>query len=147
MERYLVSLWVSCELILDFGIRMGSFSSKFWYPYGSKFLAWSAHSYPLPEEEPPDKDTDVCCHTFPGGTIERIASGLSEVTWAVFDDTIVLAAGSKNITQCHVATIICRAGEMIDDHKSPPPWPFGYPGHTTEIWRPWSIRPLQGQNW
>ena len=49
---YLVSLWVSCEHLLEFGIPIGSFSSKFWYPYGSKFLAWSAHSYPLPEEEP-----------------------------------------------------------------------------------------------
>ena len=53
MERYLVSLWVSCEHILDFGIPMGSFSSKFWYPDGSKFLAWSAHPYPLPEEDNP----------------------------------------------------------------------------------------------
>ena len=32
---------------------MGSFSSTFWYPYGSKFLAWSAHPNPLPEEDTP----------------------------------------------------------------------------------------------
>ena len=61
-----------------------------------------------------DKDTGVCCHTFPGGTIERIAPRLPEVTRAD-DDVIVLAAGSNNIPQYDVATIIRRAGEMIDD--------------------------------
>ena len=53
-ERYLASLWVSCEHVLEFGIPMGPFSSKFWYPYGSKFLAWSAHPY---LEQPPTPNT------------------------------------------------------------------------------------------
>ena len=31
----------------------GLISSQFWYPNGSKFMAWSAHPYLLPEEDPP----------------------------------------------------------------------------------------------
>ena len=27
--------------------------SQFWYPYGPKFFAWSAHPYPFPEENSP----------------------------------------------------------------------------------------------
>ena len=59
-------------------------------------------------------DTDVCCHTFPGGTVERIAPRLPEVTHAD-DDVIVIGAGSNNIPQHDVPTIIRRVGEMIDD--------------------------------
>ena len=47
----LLTLWVSCEQVLEFGILMGSLSSQFWY--GSAFLAWSAHPDLLPEEPPP----------------------------------------------------------------------------------------------
>ena len=59
-------------------------------------------------------DTYVCCHTFPGGTVERIAPRLPEVTHAD-DDVIVIAAGSNNIPQHDVPTIIRWVGEMIDD--------------------------------
>ena len=60
---YLVSPWVwkgiwylygsHVSMFLEFGSPVGSFSSQFWYPYGSKFFAWSAHPYPPPEEDPP----------------------------------------------------------------------------------------------
>ena len=61
-----------------------------------------------------NNDTDVCCHTFPGGTIERIAPRLPEVTHAD-DDVIVIGAGTNNIPHHDVPTIIRRVGEMIDD--------------------------------
>ena len=48
MERYVVSLWASYEPVLKIGIPKGLFSLQFWNPYGSKFLAWSTHPYPLP---------------------------------------------------------------------------------------------------
>ena len=61
-----------------------------------------------------NNDTDVCCHTFPGGTIERIAPRLPEVTHAD-DDVIVIGAVTNNIPHHDVPTIIRRVGEMIDD--------------------------------
>ena len=61
-----------------------------------------------------DNDLDVCCKCFPGGKIENIAPRLPKVT-RENDDVIVIAAGSNNIPSHDVATIIRRAGEMIDD--------------------------------
>ena len=61
-----------------------------------------------------DSETDVCCNTYPGGTIERIAPRLPTVT-REDDEVIVLSAGSNNIPHYDVATIIRRAGEMVDD--------------------------------
>ena len=75
------------------------------------------HSYiPHNPTDVNNNDTDVCCHTFPGGTIERIAPKLTEVTHAD-DDVIVIGAGSNNIPHHDVPTIIHRVGEMIDDIK------------------------------
>ena len=57
---YLVSLWVSCIHVLEFGIPMGSFSFQFWYPYGSKFFVWSAHPYTHFQGKTPGRQVSFC---------------------------------------------------------------------------------------
>ena len=47
---------------------MGPFSSQFWYPYGSKFFAWSANAYPLPEEPNPNPNPN------PGDAASHVGS-------------------------------------------------------------------------
>ena len=66
-----------------------------------------------------DSETDVCCNTYPGGTIERIAPRLPTVT-REDDEVIVLSAGSNNIPHYDVATIIRRAGEMVNTYDPTP---------------------------
>ena len=45
---------------------MGSISSQFWYPYGSKFFVWPAHLYPLSEVSPSKEERGKAVSPIPG---------------------------------------------------------------------------------